>query len=441
MAEVALIMPVARLARRYGHLNLAIVDQGVVSGSNVLTGILLARFLGVAGFGAYSLAWAVLLFIASIHQPLIVGSMMSVGPKQSDKEAPGYWGAVIVQNLAVAVFGAVVVFASAALSGWLMPSWNLEQLALPLGLATFATVWQEFFRRYFFTRGRPAGALTVDVVRYGSQIATLVCLFVLVPGVVNPAVALWIVAGAAALPALISLKFLGKIDYRAGVMRAIAARHYHASKWMVVSEPIEWASEYIFMFATGTLLGTTAVGALRATQNIAAMTNILFLSLMNVVPASAARHLHKAGMAAMNRYLRDVAVIGGLATIAVCIVLAAAPTFWLHLLFGDEFRPYGDLVRWWALYYAVNFFAMPLRSGLRAMEKTRPVMSARLMGACVAVATVGLFVPWLGVRGAVIGALTAKTVTSVRLWQLYVRYQREQPAEFEGRVPAAVHST
>jgi O-antigen/teichoic acid export membrane protein len=424
---MALLTPVARLARRHGHINWAFADQGMVSGANVLTAILLARFLGIDGFGTFSLAWAVLLLVASIHLPLIVGSMMSIGPKQSDEEAPGYYGAVIVQNLAVAVAGSIIAIVAAEVAGRLMPAWGIERLALPLGVATFATVWQEFFRRYFFTIGRPAAAFSVDALRYASQIAILLALFLFVPGIIDAGIALWIVAGAAAVPAALSLNFLGSIDYRAGVMRAVAVRHYHASKWMVMSYPIEWASEYVFMFAAGTFLGTAAVGALRASQNVAAMTNILFLSLTNVVPAGAARHLHEGGMAEMSRYLRRVTLAAGSATAVLCLMFAVAPAFWLRLLFGEAFAEYGELVRWWALYYTVSFFALPLRSGLRAMEKTRPVFTSRLLGASFALISFGILVPWLGLRGAVIGALATKTITVLWLWRLYRRFEQESP--------------
>jgi O-antigen/teichoic acid export membrane protein len=429
------------MARRHRHINWAVADQGMVSGSNVLTGILLARFLGIEGFGTYSLAWAVLLLVASIHLPLIVGSMMSIGPKQSDEETPGYYGAVIVQNLAFAVAGSVLVIISAEVIGWLVPAWGVERLALPLGAATFATVWQEFIRRYFFTIGRPAAAFAVDAARYVNQIAILLALFLLVPGIIDPALALWIVAGAAAVPAALGLRFLGPVDYRAGVMRAVAVRHYHASKWMVMSYPIEWASEYIFMFAAGTFLGTAAVGALRASQNVAAMTNILFLSLTNVVPASAARHLHEGGMAAMSRYLRGVTLTAGSATAAICLMFAVAPAFWLRLLFGEEFAQYGELVRWWALYYTVSFFALPLRSAFRAMERTRPVFTSRLMGACFALISFGILVPWLGLRGAVLGALVTKTIAVLWMWRLYRGFAKDIPDRLNDdsrtRLPAA----
>jgi O-antigen/teichoic acid export membrane protein len=157
------------------------------------------------------------------------------------------------------------------------------------------------------------------------------------------------------------------------------------------------------------------------------MTNILFLSLTNVVPAGAARHLHEGGMAEMSRYLRRVTLAAGSATAVLCLMFAVAPAFWLRLLFGEAFAEYGELVRWWALYYTVSFFALPLRSGLRAMEKTRPVFTSRLLGASFALISFGILVPWLGLRGAVIGALATKTITVLWLWRLYRRFEQESP--------------
>ncbi|MGD2047615.1 MAG: MATE family efflux transporter [Gemmatimonadota bacterium] len=413
-----------RLARRYSHLNWALADQALVSGSNVLTGVLLARFLGTEGFGVYTLAWAVLLFVASIHLPLIVGSMMSIGAKQSRAEAPAYFGAVIVQNLVFSVLGTLLVLGGVLLAHVLFPEWNIGRLALPISAATFATTWQEFFRRYFYTRDRAATAAMLDAVRYIGQISALLFLFVGLPGVLDSRGALWVIAGAAALPALLSTFSLGQIEFRSEVMASITSRNYRSAKWMVVSAPLEWASEYVFFFVTGSVLGTGDVGALRATQNVAAMTSLLFLSLLNVVPPGAARHYQEGGIGAMNAYLRRVTLMGATATVAVCLVLATFPEFWLGLLFGSEFVGYGELVRWWALVYTVNFFALPLRSGLRALERTRPVFISRLAGTVFAAAAAGILISRMGLRGAPIGVLGTKAILVSLLWWLFMRSGR-----------------
>ena len=153
-----MIQAAARLLERYSHVNWALADQAMVSGVNFLTGILLARYLGIEEFGRFTLAWMVVLFAASIQHAAINSPMMSIGPKQPEAEAPAYYGAVMVQQ---AVFGTLVfllVWGGTSLSAGFFPEWRIEGLALPLACAAVAYQFQDFLRRYFFTRGRSAAA-------------------------------------------------------------------------------------------------------------------------------------------------------------------------------------------------------------------------------------------------------------------------------------------
>ncbi len=49
-----MIQLAARFLARYSHINWAVGDQAMVSAVNFLTGIFLARYLGLAEFGPYT---------------------------------------------------------------------------------------------------------------------------------------------------------------------------------------------------------------------------------------------------------------------------------------------------------------------------------------------------------------------------------------------------
>ena len=61
---------------------LVFLDQAIVSGSNFILGILLARNLGIEGYGYYSLIWLVVLFFSSMQLASLISPMMSLGPKK-----------------------------------------------------------------------------------------------------------------------------------------------------------------------------------------------------------------------------------------------------------------------------------------------------------------------------------------------------------------------
>ncbi len=83
-----MIQAAVRLLGRYSHINWALADQAMVSGVNFLTGILLARYLGIEAFGQFMLAWMLVLLVNTLQYALVIAPMMSIGPKQPEAETP-----------------------------------------------------------------------------------------------------------------------------------------------------------------------------------------------------------------------------------------------------------------------------------------------------------------------------------------------------------------
>jgi len=100
-----------RVLKRYSHVNWAIADQAMVSASNFLIVVLLARFMGIEEFGRFSMVWLVAELLHSIQHALIIAPMLSVGPKQSGDKIASYLGAVLAQQSGVAaiVFALVIL--------------------------------------------------------------------------------------------------------------------------------------------------------------------------------------------------------------------------------------------------------------------------------------------------------------------------------------------
>jgi O-antigen/teichoic acid export membrane protein len=61
---------------------LVFLDQALVSGSNFVLGILLARYLGVAGYGQFALLWLIVLFFSSLQLAYIISPMLTLVQKK-----------------------------------------------------------------------------------------------------------------------------------------------------------------------------------------------------------------------------------------------------------------------------------------------------------------------------------------------------------------------
>jgi len=154
----------------------ALTDQSIVSATNFLTNVMLARSMGLREFGVFALAWMSVLFVNSLQNALIVAPMMSIGPKQEEKDRPSYFGALVFQELVLVSFCFVLVYSVLKVSGSFVRFSEIRQLAFPLAVSAFAYQMQDFLRRYFFATHQSRRALADDALSYLTQLPILLFL-------------------------------------------------------------------------------------------------------------------------------------------------------------------------------------------------------------------------------------------------------------------------
>ncbi|MBQ0799829.1 MAG: hypothetical protein KBT63_11145 [Porticoccaceae bacterium] len=397
-----------KFLKRYSHINLALVDQAMVSGVNFLTGLLIARFLGIEAFGVFTLVWMSVLFVNSIQMAMISAPMMTIGPKQSDTERPGYYGAVVAQQLIFATVTSLLLWLGIVLSNLISPQWQVAHLALPLAMSLFFFQNQDFLRRLFFAEARPLAALINDAVSYLGQISLLMLFFLRA----SPAAAdvLWIIAISSALAVLVGLFQLDKLDFNTSQLWSVFENHWVLSKWLTASAIMQWTSGNYFILTTGSLVGPVAVGALKATQNIIGVVHILFQGLENIVPSTASRHFMKDSLVGLKQYLLKVSFWGGGATVVIALAVSLSPDTLLRLIYGEQYQGYGYVLRWYALCYVFIFFSLPLRAGLRVLDASQPIFITYMLMTIFSISFAGVMVGKWGVDGAMMGILCTQII-------------------------------
>ena len=415
-----MIQLAARFLARYSHINWALADQAMVSGVNFLTGIFLVRYLGLSEFGRYTLAWMAVLFVNSVRHAMIISPMMSIGPQQPDSESPGYFGAVVVQQICFAGLAFILLFFGMRLSGVFFPEWGVEGLALPLACAALALQLQDFLRRYFFTRKRAIRAFANDAVAYLGRLAGLAWLFWWYRSN-DIADVLWIITASFAVATAVGAPGLRGLDWRAQHWLTAAKRNWRFAQWLVGSSVVQWGAVNFFMIAAAGLIGTAAVGGFRAAQNIVGVINILTLGLENAVPPQASRHFFAGGYRALSAYLRKITWLGGGLTLGAALVIAAVPEFWLNLVFGGDYVAYAEILRWIALCKPMYFLGIPLRAGLRTIEETKPLFLASLLAMSLSLAAAFPVVGHFGLYGVIFGRLTINLMTQAMLLRALAR--------------------
>jgi O-antigen/teichoic acid export membrane protein len=398
------------LVRRYSHINLILLDQVIVSGGNFLTGILLARTLGIEEFGRFTLAWMVVLFIQSIQYGAIIAPLMSLGPNQPDKTRPAYYGAVFTHQFLFAIVTALLALAIALGGGLIFPHWASNELILPLLAAILFSQTQDFLRRYLFTIERAHWSVIGDAIRYLGQIAALLALYTLTPIQISSHLALWVLALFAAISAVALLPALGKLDWSGTRLARTTREHWNFGKWLTGAEILEWAAGNVFIIAAGSLFGASAAGAMRACKTLLGALHILYHALLNFIPVRAAQILRDEGHSGLSRYLQRVLWVGGGATALAALTLSATPGFWVSTLFGEEYLAYAYMIKWYGLSYLLVFVTLIMQLGLRAVARTGPVFGGYAASAIYSVLVVYPLLHTFGLTGALIGLVTAPMV-------------------------------
>lgn len=426
--------------RGRGETVLVLADQILVSGVNFLTGLILARFLGLDGYGQYVLAFGTILFLSGSQIALIASPMMVRGPVLKGREAQSYYHAVLVTQIAFSVLSAGAILLLSHVLSTFFSSWTLWNLALPLsGVALFFSM-QDFTRRYLFSVNRAYSVLMADLCSYGMRLLLLL-LFGLNSGL-SPSWALWIIAGASAIGSLFSLAQCPEIISLAltdrEVLEFVLAEHWHFGKWLLANNIAYWCGSQITIYLAAAVLSVSAVGAMSATLSLVGVVNILYLAMENLAPSRASQIFASRGKGGLDRYLRRLSTMGGLITLTVAACAGLWGEYWIGMIYGPSYQGYGWMIWWWGGYYLLGFFQRPQTIGLRVLGNTRAIFIGSLYGAIGAILLSYPAMQMYGIVGAMLALVAAQLVTFSYLTGSYLQIKKAMSGDSSPAMPKSM---
>jgi O-antigen/teichoic acid export membrane protein len=307
---------------------------------------------------------------------MLTTPMLSIGGTHTNADSPKYFGSVILSQITLSIISSILLVIGVLIADFLFFNGQERHLAVPIAVATLAANIQYFLRRYTFTKDAPFVGFMSDFFRYAVQIGVLVWIFRV--DTLDADQVMFLIAFAGFFGIIPGVHYLWPVRTDRKTFREMARRHWEFCKWLIPSTLLTWTLYNLFMAAGGAILGATAVGGLKASQNIVAVSHILILGLENIVPVAAARHFKDGGGKGLTRYLLRFSFYGGMAMGLIVVAASIAPDYLLQIIYSDEFKGQGYLVRWWCVVYLFEFLTVPAMIGLRTMENTRPIFIQNL---------------------------------------------------------------
>lgn len=394
--------------RRHSHVNWALADQTLVSGSNFLANILLARLLGASEFGEYTLIWMVVLFVQSIQHAAINSPMMTIGPKQEEEDQSVYYGAVFIQQALFALLSAVLTYFVICYGSGLLPEYGGAALALPLAVTVLVSQLQDFLRRYYFSIQKQFYSFFGDIIRYVGQLVAFLWILNESHLDIGSDGVLWIIAAVCSLSVCLTTipVFNQNITLpTTEVWCEVLKCNWKFSKWLILSALMQWTSGQVFFIAAGVLIGTAAVGAMRAAQSFVGIFHIFFMGLENALPSKLSIQARERGEQSVYRSLNASAWLLFLSTLLCFFAVLKYGGMIMGMLYGREYSEYSFILVLFSLGYVFFSLSVIFKIALRFMEKTFPLFLSMLLATFWGLPSSWLLGKEYGIKGIMFGFL------------------------------------
>ena len=229
---------VERWAHRFSWAKkgaLSVIDQALISGSNFVVSIMLARWLVPEQYGAYALAFECFLLVYVVYTALILEPMCVFGPSVYRDQPQEYMSVLLRLHLGAAVSIVLIFIGSAWVVHELAQSRSLPWALAGVALGGPCILFFWLVRRAMYVRFAPqaavAGASLYCAVTLGGLFASYEL------RVVSPFVAFLLMAGgslAAGPLMLIRLKSSGVGLVGPLCLREVVRKHWVYGRWALL---------------------------------------------------------------------------------------------------------------------------------------------------------------------------------------------------------------
>lgn len=402
-ASVAMISTLKASARRWRvPLSIGVLDQAVVSGANFGLSIALARWLPPAEYGAFAVAFALLLLIGGPYSALLPDALAVVGPRHFRGHGVDYFRTLLVLHTALtipigALFAAATLLPSSARI--VAPVWLA---ALGLGIVLVLLPW--LLRGVCYLEMRPGVALA-------GSICYAITLVLLLAGShrrswLSGPVALVLMSVASACASLWMAASLGLLrrPWRLLDASSVAKKHWAYGRWIIGASMAHGTATGLYAPLVATVVGLEQAAVLRALQNLLLPVQQVLTGIGRVAYPSMSHRVVEFGPQYLRR--RGPAFLAGgvgVATIYGLAVTSASHPL-LRIMYGPGlYTDHAALVPLIALTAVVTALAQGLGILVRVLDRPQVVLWSKMAAAAWLVVPGILLVRTSGVSGALWG--------------------------------------
>jgi len=402
---------------------LILIDQMLVSGSNFVLGILLARYLGVEGYGQFALLWLIVLFFSSLQLAYIVSPMLTLGSKKSSFILDRYLSTMIFLQVIFTAVAIISLYFFLEVAVFFDEKWDMGDLKIYILFTTLFFLFQDFLRRYFIIKTQYYKLVFIDVIAYLGQLGMLI--YFIYNNSLDLSTALLAVAIPFLLALLVGYTQVTKVSTHMQYKKLIFLKNWNFSRWLVYSAVIQWGSGNFFILAGGAILGSWAVGVIRVMQNTMGIFQVLFTVLDNILPINFSKIYKQDGYNGMmkyyNKHFKFGLVIFSLLSSVVYLFATELVTF----VYGDEYTKYAYLLIGFVVLIPIVYTTMLQRYVLRTVEETKVIFTAYVSTTVFSLLSAYPLIKYFRIDGILIGMFIVQIIISFLFYRTIISMKQD----------------
>jgi len=325
---------------------MSLTDQALVAGSGFIVTVLLSRWLAPKDYGAYAVAFSIFLFIAGLHNALVLEPMSVFGPSAYRSSLRAYLAKLVRLHFLICFPLVGLLALVGAGSGHWLGSGTFSSSALwglSLGLPWILFFW--LWRGIAYVDLRPELA-----VRAAATYAPMTLILMLAfrwLGWLSPFSAFVLQAAAALITSAVLIVLTWPQLSSCALPSSgpsVLGRHWEYGRWVVVTAFVYWLSGGASYIIAGFLLGMSDVAALRALQNFVLPVSQLMAATSRVLlPWTSARFADQ-GIPAIQRAIERITLLAASAAGLYLVGVWLVGRWLIDLMYNGRYIEFSHLL-------------------------------------------------------------------------------------------------
>ncbi|PCJ65329.1 MAG: hypothetical protein COA58_10750 [Bacteroidetes bacterium] len=395
--------------------SLVLFDQAVFSGNSFIITALLARFLGINGFGVYSSIILGAYLLMSMSNALIIQPMQVAFSKFDHSKS--YQGFTLLAQLIICVLVFLLTAILKITSSDAFPFLGTFSLLNAGSLICFWLLY-DFFRKLFLASQNVKNTVVVDCIMAGIQLVGILVLGVTQRLTLDTAIIL--ISSSYAVSSLVAF-ILSKITRKDMVFKqSYFSYHKKEGSMLFLSSLLQWWSSNLFVVTSGVFLGVAALGAFRLVQSMFGVLNMLLQTFENYVLPKAAM-LFAVSKDESKKYLRIITKKAALLFAVVLMPLFLFSEQAIYLFGGEDYISYHYVVKAMVVLYMVIYVGYSVRMPIRILTLNRSFFVGYCISFVFSLISFQFLLSNFGITGAVMG-LIVNQILMISYW--YVKLKK-----------------